>query len=95
MMNSAAYILLRALIMLANVYTYVILACALLSWFVQPFNRFYQFLRSVCEPVVAPFRRLSARLIPSNVPLDIAPLLAYFALQIAIALLRRLMYMML
>ena len=91
-MTSAAFILLRALIMLANIYTYIILACALMSWFVQPYNRFYLFLRSICEPVISPFRRLSAKLIPSNMPLDIAPLLSYFVLQIAIALLQRLMY---
>ena len=92
-MNQTAYILLQALIMLANIYTYVILACAVLSWFVRPDNRLYLFLRSICEPVVAPFRKLAARLMPRGMMIDISSLLAYFALQIVIALLRRLMYM--
>lgn len=93
-MNQAVYILLRSLIMLANLYTYVILACAVLSWFVKPYNRLYVFLRSICEPVVAPFRALSAKLMPRGMMFDISSLLAYFALQIVISILQRLLYML-
>lgn len=91
-MPKLAFILIRSLIYLAQVYTSLIVITALLSWFVSPMSRLMQFLRSLTSPVVEPFRALTQRFIPTNVPIDISPLLAYFALELIISLLSRLLY---
>jgi uncharacterized protein YggT (Ycf19 family) len=89
------FILARALVFVINIYTYIMLATCLLSWFVSPMSKVMQFLHALCEPIVAPFRSLSMKLSASmNLPIDLSFLFAYFALQILSSLLMRLMWIL-
>lgn len=91
-----AYTLLRALSMLCDVYIWLIFISAMLSWFVSPQNRLMQFLRSITEPVLYPFRLLTSKFMGrGGMFLDISPLLAYFALRVVNMLITRLMWMVL
>lgn len=91
MMSDVLYVLIRALIMLCNVYIYLIFGAAILSWFVTPFNKILVFLRSVTAPVIVPCQRLLQKVIKVGMPLDISPLVAYLLLRIVILLLNRLL----
>lgn len=78
--------------LLLSIYVWVIIANALLSWFLPPENIFRQFLGFVTEPVVGPFRRLTQRFIRGSViPIDISPVLAIFAIMLVQQLLGALM----
>lgn len=95
-MLNTAFILTRALIILVDIYTYIMLATCLLSWFMPPTGKLMQFLHLCCAPVVAPFRPLSMRLAQRlNLPIDLSFLFAYFAMQIAASLLSRLLLLLL
>jgi YggT family protein len=65
---------------LLNIYSLLILIRALLSWFSpNPYNRLYQLLIRVTEPVLGPIRRI--------VPLqgiDISPLVAILLIDLVI-----------
>jgi YggT family protein len=77
------YKILEILNLLLSIFSWVIIANALLSWFLPPDNIFRQFLSFVTEPVVGPFRRLTQRFIRSSaIPIDISPVLAIFAIMI-------------
>jgi len=65
---------------LLDVLKFALVLQALLSWFVSPTNRFYQLLRRVTEPMIAPFRPLAMRLSSGRLPIDLAPLFAFLAL---------------
>ena len=82
------FIAFRVVDMALTVLRYAIIASALLSWFLPPTNKVYAFLRMLTQPVVGPFSRLTRRFIRGGMPIDISPLLAYFA----IALLQQLVY---
>ncbi len=90
-----AYVFLRALSLLCDVYIWLIFITAMLSWFVSPQNRLMQLLRSITEPVLYPFRLLTRKFMSGGMFLDISPLLAYFALRIVNLLITRLMWMVL
>jgi len=91
-MNQFLFIIVRALIILLRLYTYLIVASALLSWFVRPTNRLMMLLTSLTEPALAPFRSLTRKMIRTAIPFDLSPLLAYFVLQILISILTRVLY---
>ena len=62
---------------------YVLLAYCVLSWFASPINRLYMILSRVAQPLVAPFRSLSNRLIRRGLRFDISAIFAFLALSVA------------
>lgn len=64
---------------LLELYTWVIIAAALISWVSpDPYNPLVRFLRQVTEPVLRPIRRLLA---PYQAGLDFSPLVAILIIQ--------------
>ena len=64
---------------LLNLYTWVIIAAALITWVSpDPYNPIVRFLRQVTEPVLSPIRRL----IPTyKTGIDFSPLIAIILIQ--------------
>ncbi len=67
------------LAMLIQVYSYVLLARALMSWIpnLDPYNPIVQFLYQITEPVLEPVRRLIP---PLGGMIDISIIVVFFAL---------------
>ncbi|MCB0066827.1 MAG: YggT family protein [Caldilineaceae bacterium] len=67
------------LAMLLQVYSYVLLARALMSWIpnLDPYNPIAQFLYQITEPVLEPVRRLIP---PLGGMIDISIIVVFFAL---------------
>ncbi len=67
------------LAMLIQVYSYVLLARALISWIpnLDPYNPIVQFLYQITEPVLDPVRRLIP---PLGGMIDISIIVVFFAL---------------
>ena len=65
--------------LLLQVYSYVLLARALISWIpnLDPYNPIVQFLYQITEPVLEPIRRLIP---PIGGMIDISLLVAFFAI---------------
>ena len=65
---------------LLNLYTWVIIAAALITWVSpDPYNPIVRFLRQVTEPVLSPIRRL----IPTyKTGIDFSPLIAIILIQL-------------
>ena len=76
-MNSVVEIL----SMVLQIYSYVLLARALLSWIpnLDPFNPIVQFLYQITEPVLEPIRKLIP---PLGGMIDISIIVAFFAIMI-------------
>ena len=68
--------------MLCSVFGWVLVIHAILSWFVSPFNKVYQFLGRATGPLRAPFLPLTNKLIRKGLPLDLSGLCAMVALNI-------------
>lgn len=77
-------LLLSILYKLLEIYTYVIIAAALVSWiFLPPTNPILRFLRFLTEPVFAPCRQLLYRILPMSWRrIDFSPILALLAVQL-------------
>ncbi len=72
--NFFVYVLVRTL----DVYSYIILARVIMSWIIQdPYNKFYQFVYRITEPVLAPIRNI----LPS-MGLDLSPIIAFLAIEL-------------
>ncbi len=71
--------LFEILAMLIQVYSYVLLARALISWIpnLDPYNPIVQFLYQITEPVLEPVRRLIP---PLGGMIDISIIVVFFAL---------------
>lgn len=71
--------LFEILAMLVQVYSYVLLARALISWIpnLDPYNPIVQFLFQITEPVLEPVRRLIP---PLGGMIDISIIVVFFAL---------------
>ncbi len=66
-----------------NVYTLLIIAWIVLSYFRLPYNRFTAISRTFLEDTVQPFVGLFRRLLPRAGMFDFSPMLAIISLQIA------------
>ncbi len=66
---------------LLQVYSYVLLARALISWIpnLDPYNPIVQFLYQITEPVLEPIRKLVP---PLGGMIDISMLIAFFGIMI-------------
>lgn len=70
--------LIRLIHQLFNVYSWLLLARVIMSWFqVDPYNPAVQFIGKVTDPVLRWFRGL----LPMG-PVDFSPMLAFFAVRI-------------
>lgn len=81
-MNTFLSIAFYVISTILDILKFALVLQALLSWFVSPFNKFYKILRKVTEPMIAPFRPLAARLSNGRLPIDLAPLFAFFAIML-------------
>ena len=66
-----------------NVYSLLIVAWIVLSYFRLPYNRFTAVSRTFLEDTVQPFVGLFRRLLPRAGMFDFSPMLAIISLQIA------------
>lgn len=77
-------LLINAVNWFGDILIFLLLARAVLSWFVNgPYNSVYKFYEIICnitEPIVAPCRRLSMRL--NTGMLDLSVFLAFFLVSI-------------
>ena len=73
--------LIEILSVVLQVYSYVLLARALVSWIpnLDPYNPIVQFLYQITEPVLEPIRRLIP---PLGGMVDISMLVAFFGIMI-------------
>lgn len=73
--------LIEILSVLLQVYSYILLARALVSWIpnLDPYNPIVQFLYQITEPVLDPIRRLIP---PLGGMIDISMLVAFFGIMI-------------
>jgi len=82
------YYLIRAI----EIYSYIIVLDALLSWFLSPFNKFRRFIEKVCEPVVSIFTPASNWLMrKGGLPMRLDNIMAMLALTLLAQLLRFIM----
>lgn len=65
-----------------RIVTFAMVLYAFLSWFVRPDNAFYRLLARFCQPILAPFRPIAARLMYRGFPFDVSYILAFFAIQV-------------
>lgn len=69
---------------LLDLYTYVIIAAAVVSWvFLPPTNPVIRFLRFLTEPIFSPCRQLLGRILPMAWRrIDFSPILALLAIRL-------------
>lgn len=80
--------LLAGVIWFVRILAFMIIANALLSWFLDPSHPVRQLLLKFVGPVLRPIRLITDKLTAnSSLPIDISPILAYFALMIIIQVL--------
>lgn len=72
-------IIIELLLIVLQLYSYVLLARALMSWIpnLDPYHPVVQFLYSITEPVLEPIRKLVP---PLGGMVDISMLIAFFAI---------------
>lgn len=80
--------LLAGVIWFLRVLSFMIIANAILSWFLDPTHPVRDLLAKFVNPVLRPIRRITDRLAAtSSLPIDLSPILAYFALMLLMQLL--------
>lgn len=80
--------LLTGVIWFLRVLSFMIIANALLSWFLDLSHPIREMLARFVNPVLRPVRTITDRLAAtSSLPIDLSPILAYFALVLIIQLL--------
>ena len=82
-------IVIQLLLIFLQLYSYILLARALISWIpnLDPYHPAVQFLYSITEPVLEPIRKLVP---PLGGMIDISMIIAFFAIIILEQLLRSL-----
>ncbi len=85
--------ILQGVIWFLNIFTWLIIINALLSWIISPKHPIRIFIGRMVAPFLAPFRALTKGFRSPTFPIDFSPLFAYIALRIIIMLLERLRYM--
>ncbi len=81
--------------MFLNIISIMLVVYALMTWFVRPDAPVYRFMSRFCEPIVAPFRGISRRLIQAGLRIDISVILAVAAIRLLQTLLYRLLFFLL
>ena len=82
-------IVIQLLLILLQLYSYVLLARALVSWIpnLDPYHPAVQFLYSITEPVLEPIRKLVP---PLGGMIDISMIIAFFGIMVLVQLLNSL-----
>lgn len=75
-----------------NIVSVLLVAYALMSWFMRPDSPIYVFLAKIADPLLMPFRPISRWLINQGFRIDVSVVLALFAIRILRSLLMRLLY---
>jgi YggT family protein len=72
------------LIILLQIYSFIVLARVLLSWFpnVDPYNPIVRFLYEATEPILEPIRRFIRQQFPNTGPFDFSPLVLLIGITI-------------
>jgi YggT family protein len=73
---------------ISNAITLLMLAYAILSWVVKPWNQIRRFVERLSEPVLAPIRRV----VPLVGMVDISPLILILLVQLIAVILIRIVY---
>lgn len=82
-MLSTVLIFANAVTLLLRILGYILIADAILSWILPPFNPIRQMLGHVTGPLIAPFRPLGMWIMQkTHIPLDFSGILAYVCLQL-------------
>lgn len=84
--------ILQGVIWFLNIFKWLIVINALLSWIMKPNHPIRIFIGRIIEPFLAPFRSLTRGLRSPTLPIDFSPIFAYIFLQIIIMLLERLRF---
>lgn len=72
----------RSLVYFINVFQYMIIARAILSWFIRDYsNPIMMFLRQVTEPIISPVRDFMHRVGIGGTMMDFSTLATYFLLE--------------
>lgn len=61
----------------------LLIVYCLMSWFVSPVNRFRLLLSRLMDPLLEPFRKLQRQLLGNRLPIDLSPIIALFAINLA------------
>ncbi len=85
--------IIQGIIWFLNIFNWLIVINALLSWIMPSTHPIRIFIGRIVEPFIAPFRGLTKGFGSSTLPVDFSPLFAYIFLRIIIMLLDRLRYM--
>ena len=80
-MVNAWYYVFQGIEYFLSALSWCIVINALLSWFMEPGHPIRLFLDRLTYPFVAPFRKIAMR-IARNLPIDLSPFFALFALQL-------------
>ncbi len=77
-MSNVPYALIEVLTAILDLYTFILIARALISWVnPDPYNKIVQFLHRITEPVLAPVRRV----IPPIMGMDWSVLIVLLGVQ--------------
>ncbi len=83
--------LLRFVDFVINIYTFLIIVRAIISWVnPDPYNPIVRTLNRLTDPVLNPIRKVMRR-ISGNLPIDFSPIIAIFLIQLLGNLLRRIL----
>lgn len=92
-MYSVLFQIFQGISIFLRIIRYVILGYCLLSWILPPTNRFYELLRNLAWPFIAPFRGIAQKLMMrSSFRIDLSPWFALLALELVGWLLWQLFY---
>ncbi|MBC1976143.1 YggT family protein [Listeria booriae] len=85
-----AYQIAHYVFVVLDYFPYVLFIYILMSWFPGAYETgFGRFLSKICEPVLAPFRKIIP---PIGGVLDLSPIIAFFAIRMATFGLQYLVY---
>ncbi len=83
---------LEGLALFLQVYSYVLLAYAIMTWILPPYNRVREIFARLAWPVKRAFQPLSDWLMRKGLMLDVSIILAFFAISILQRLIYQLMF---
>jgi len=90
-MREIYHLLYRVIYLAINVYTFIIIIRAIISWVSpDPYNPIVRALYRLTEPVLSPIRKALWRF-TGNIPIDFSPFVAIILIQLAGTILLRML----
>ena len=84
MIGHVIYNIFRGISAFIQIAQLILVLYCLASWVLSPTNRFYEVLRNLAWPIIAPFRGIAEWVMTKiRLPIDLSALIALFALNIA------------